>query len=77
VSENLQNMEREVLEIEISDKDLMLQTMYESVYRKLIENGYMPPWEDVFYHAPETTPGYAVRLLQHGLNRLRYFHLIP
>ena len=66
-------MRPEVLKLEISEDDRMLQVLYESLYS---DYDFMPNWHTLQYQAPETTPGYCVRTLRHALNRLQHEFLI-
>lgn len=65
-------MKPEILALEIKESDRMLQILYESLYS---EYDFMPSWSNLFYKAPETTPGYCARTLRHALNNLQHEYL--
>lgn len=68
-------MKPEVMRLPCGDDDPVAKVLYESLYG---ENDYGIPqrWESTGYAAPETTAGYAARLIKFAANNLRLQFLV-
>lgn len=68
-------MQPEIMALNPDLEDQVAKVIYESLYG---ENDYGIPrnWNDTGYCAPETTAGYAARLIKHAADNLRLRFLI-
>ena len=61
-------MRKDVMETFLEQDDQIAQIIYKTLYD---HNPQMPSWYSCLYQAPETTAGYAARLIQQAANAIR------
>lgn len=64
----IMKMQDEIMMLDPQPEDPIYTTIYNALYE---DNPYMPSVKSAGYQAPETNAGYAARLIQLAVNRLR------